>query len=178
MDDLEKKFRHTSSGHKKYHKRLSDFIIFLINKGRILEAKYYFQILIQSRPDNLKANMLGYEISIKSFDNEGVARFDKFLCDNSKEIVDVQILQLEYYYSVSNEKGFLFALEYILLNKLKPDVLNKVIGLVVTFESYASIMTLLSYLKRNKLKLNEKADARIKKIVLQEFSNLLVRVKL
>lgn len=28
MDDLEKKFRHTSSGHKKYHKRLSDFIIF------------------------------------------------------------------------------------------------------------------------------------------------------
>ncbi|HBQ8806882.1 TPA: hypothetical protein ACXP72_002898 [Klebsiella variicola subsp. variicola] len=122
--------------------------------------------------------MLGYEISIKSFDNEGVARFDKFLCDNSKKIVDVQILQLEYYYSVSNEKGFLFALEYILLNKLKPDVLNKVIGLVVTFESYASIMTLLSYLKRNKLKLNEKADARIKKIVLQEFSNLLVRVKL
>ncbi len=178
MDDLEKKFRHTPLGHKKYYKRLSDFINFLISKGRVLEAKYYFQILIQSRPDNLKTNMLGYEISIKSFDSEGVARFDKFLCDNSKKIVDVQILQLEYYYSVSNSKGFLFVLEHILLNKLKPDILNKVIGLVVTFESYASIKTLLSYLKRNKLMLNTKADARIKRVVLQEFSNVLVRIKL
>ncbi|MDQ4431523.1 hypothetical protein PKO51_19480 [Yokenella regensburgei] len=178
MDDLERKFRHTPLGHKKYHKRLSDFISFLISKGRILEARYYFQILIQSRPNNLRANMLGYEISIKSFDNEGVARFDRFLCDNAKKVVDVQVLQLEYYYSVNNAKGFLFVLEYILLTRLKPDVLNKVIGLVVTFESYASITKLLSYLKKNKLILNAKADARIKKTVLQEFSNVLVRIKL
>lgn len=178
MDDLEKKFRHTPLGHRKYYKRLIDFINFLISKGRILEAKYYFQILIQSRPDNLKTNMLGYEISIKSFDKEGVARFDRFLCHNSKKAVDVQLLQLEYYYSVNNEKGFLFVLEYILLKRLKPEILNKMIGLVVTFESYVSIVKLLSYLNKNKLMLNPKADARIRKVVLQELSNTLVRIKL
>lgn len=178
MEDLEKKFRFTPLEHKKYPKRLSEYISFLIDKGRILEAKYYFQMLIKLRPDNLKANILGYELSIKSFDSEGVVRFDKFLLDNSKRIVDVQILQLEYYYSVNNVKGFSFVLERILLTRLKPDVLNKVIGLVVTFESYVSMTMLLSYLKKNKLKLNANAEARIKKVAVQEFTDTLVRIKL
>ena len=70
LELVEKKFRDTPYGHKKYLKRLNDYINYLIKNGRILEAKHFFNKMQQARPNHIKTIVLGYELAIKTFDNK------------------------------------------------------------------------------------------------------------
>lgn len=178
MEFVEKKFRDTPCSHKKYVKRLSEYISFLLKQGRILEAKHYFDELVKIKPNHKRTLVLGYELSIKNFDNEGVFNFDKQLIGQKYNEQELLRLRLTYYYSVNNTKAFEQVAQYIFKNlSLKMDLLNKILPMVVQKKQYGSIAALCTYLRNNKIKLSPKAENSTRQVALQKLVDVLSEVR-
>lgn len=177
LEAVEKKFRDTPKGNKKYAKRLTEYIDFLVSKGRILEAKHFFYKLYDCKPNHAKTIRLGYFLSIASFDNEGVRRFDRLLYDSRPEDSELCWFRLNYYISVNNRAACEEISGFLLSKTVSGEYLNTIFEVCIHQESYAIAVNIINYLEKERLALNEAGNDRIKKIVLRELMESLVRYK-
>lgn len=168
MEAIEKKFRDTPLNHKKYVKRLSEYITVLLEQGRILESQFYFLELERLKPNHERTGTLGYELAIKTFNNEGVLKFDTLLAQQKLNEQKLLCLRLKYYYSVHNANAFDQIAEYMFENlQLKPESLKVMFPMVLQQKRYRSIVALCLYLKKNKKVLNASAESSVRKVILQ-----------
>ncbi len=175
LELIEKKFRDTPFGHKKYLKRLNDYISYLIENGRILEAKYFFNEMQEAKPNHIKTIVQGYELAIKTFDNNSVVLFDRALYESKQDEEKLLTLRLKYYYSVNNEKLFASLVEYLLFERVvKPKTFHLIGELVITQNSYKPIATLIRYLKSNGKVLHKQVEGQVRRIVMQKLVDTLV----
>lgn len=178
MDIVEKKFRDTPVGNKKYLKRLNDYIRELMDKGRIIEAKYYFSTLYACRPDHSKTQIIGYELAIQTFDNDAVLLFDKALLDKKFEEQKLLSLRMRYYYSVNNTKLFSEVIEDLFLIKnLKSEVLELIVQLTFFQEAYKPVAIVINHLKSKNMVLHKMMESKLKPIVMQQLMNSIIEAK-
>lgn len=178
MNLIEKKYRDTAVNSKKYLKRLSDYICALMVKGRIIEAKYYFSNLYELRPDHSRTRTIGYELAIKTFDNESVLLFDKALVDDKYEEQKLLCLRLKYYYSVNNTQLFSELIEHLFtLQNLKQETLEVVVHLALFQEAYEPISLVLNHLKSKNMVFHKMMESKLRPIVLKELMNTIIEVK-
>lgn len=178
MEVVEKKYRDTPKNTKKYAKRLTDYISFLVSKGRTLEAKYFFRILQDEKPTHAKTIRLGYSISIATFDNEGVRVFDKLLYDSKPSETEICWYRLKYYLSVNNYKGCEETCVFLLSKSLKSEQINTIYEACLNLKSYVIAQSLLRYLKKEKLIFNNAGTREIKRILIQRLVDVIGVVKL
>lgn len=178
VEVVEKKYRDPPSHNKKYVKRLSEYISFLLKQGRVLEAKFYFDELNKIKPNHEKTLVFGYELSIKTFDNNGVLRFDTLLMKHKYNEQKLLCLRLKYYYSVHNAKAFdqivLHLFNYL---PIKAELLKIILPMIVQQNQYKSIAALCIYLKKNKMVLNDLAEKSIRRVVLQKLIDVMSEIK-
>lgn len=177
MEIVERKFRDTPRRSKKYAKRLTEYINYLVEKERILEARHFFHRLYEEKPNHTRSIRLGYSLSIASFDNEGVRKFDKLLYDSKPSDIELYWFRLKYYLSVNNFKSSEESCEALLSKTITPEYLNTIFETCVHQKSYAIAVNILKYLERERLTLSESGNKQIKKIVLQRFADSLVKIK-
>lgn len=177
MELVERKFRDTPKENKKYAKRLNEYIDFLISKGKIIEAKHFFHILNEHKPDHPRTIRLGYSLSIASFDNEGVRIFDRLLCESKPKEVEIFLFRLKYYISVNNIKYIEESCVFLLSNSISNDCLRTIIGACINFESYLVVKNLNDYFERKRLKLSGPVNNRIRRIALQRLVEVLEEAK-
>jgi len=178
LELVEKKYRDTPEGHKKYAKRLTDYLNFLIQKERFLEAKYFFDFLYKVKPNHARTIRLGYTLSISLFDKDGVRNFDKLLYDSKPSENELTWFRLKYYYSVNDRKNFEECCESLLAkNSLKDKQLNTIIEICLRQESYEISINLIKYLSRNGLSLNDPGSRKIKNIVIKKLIGYISKVK-
>lgn len=178
MNSTEKKLRDTPLRNKKYLKRLSDYVRELMIKGRIIEAKYYFSKLYALKPSHLKTQIIGYELAIKTFDNQSVLLFDKVLTDQKYDEQSLLSQRLKYYYSVNNTKHFSELVQHFLsLKSMKPETLELVVHLAFTQDAYLPVALVTKYLKSNNRVLHKSIESRLKPIVLKKLVDTIVESK-
>jgi hypothetical protein len=177
LEIVERKFRDTPRGTKKYAKRLTEYINYLIAKERILEAKHFFHRLYEEKPNHTRTIRLGYSLSIASFDNEGVRKFDKLLYDSKPSDIELYWFRLKYYLSLNNFKSLEESCEDLLSKTIAPEYLNTIFEACVHQKSYAIAVNILKYLEREKITLSTRRNKQIKNIALQRFANSLVKIK-
>lgn len=174
MELIEKQLRNTPSSHKKYLKRLNDYVKYLAKNGRTLEAKYFFNEIKQLKPNHIKTIILGYELAIKTFDNESVLFFDRALYDSKHDKEILLTMRLKYYYSVNNEKEFTHLVEHLLLEcKISKTTFELIGELVINQNSYKPISILLRYFKSKGQLLHKQTEGRVRWIVLQKLVDTL-----
>ncbi|MUJ29745.1 hypothetical protein GNP73_17405 [Aliivibrio fischeri] len=174
MEIIEKKFRDTTIANKKYVKRLTDYIYFLMDKERVVESKYYFDKLIALKPLHIKTNVLGYKLAIKTFDNESVVKFDKLLCKQRYNEELLLTLQLQYYYSVNSKHNFSKVACFLLNKKSLTEKTFSDIGLLILSQDcYEPIAGLCKYLHKNNKSLHKTAESRVRKTVLHKLITVL-----
>ncbi|HHX8554620.1 TPA: hypothetical protein ACVO14_002406 [Vibrio alginolyticus] len=174
MEVIEKKLRDTPKDHRKYLKRLSEYIRYLIENGRILEAKHFFNKLQEVKPSHIKTIILGYELAIKTFDNESVVLFDRALYDSKHDEELLLRMRLKYYYSVNNEKQFTSLVEYLLFEKtIKTETFHLIGELIIAQNTYKPISTLVNYLKSKKRMLHKQVEGQVRRVVLQKLVDTL-----
>jgi hypothetical protein len=127
LELIEKKFRDTPEKHNKYKIRLTEYIKFLIQNERFLEAKYFFNILYKIKNDHPITIRLGYSLSISLFDTEGVKKFDSLLYQSKPPETELIYFRLKYYYSTNNYKNFAECCEFLLSRKLNEEQLTTII---------------------------------------------------
>lgn len=167
MEIIEKKYRETPVGHNKYVKRLTTYINDLVSKGRIIEAKHFFCLLYEKKPSHDKTIRLGYSLSIASFDNVGVKKFDKKLYDSKPLDIELTWFRLKYYLSVNNRKHCEDSCALLLSKTIKKEYLDTIIEACMNQSNYVIAVHLVRHFEKNRLKLSDKGNKRIKKIVLQ-----------
>jgi len=169
LEIIEKKYRDTPESSKKYVKRLTDYINSLLLKGRLLEAKYYFDKLDETKPNSLKTIVLGYKLSIKLFDNYEVERFDKKLFDFNSQGERLFLLRLQYYYSVNNKEKAEENASYLLSKKtLQSKDLQTIYEVCLYQSSYKIALSLSRYMKRLHLKFDEQSEEQLKRIMIKK----------
>ena len=175
MEIIEKNYRETSKGHKKYVKCLTEYINHLLSKGRVLEANYYFKELSSIKPDHIKSIMLGYMLSIKTFDNRMVSYFDKRLCEFNRE-EELICFRLQYYYSVG-KRGLAEECALHLLSKkcLREDTFRVVSEIFIHSKSYELVFGLSLYMKRNNMVFHKGIEKSAKNAVLTRLIEVLAR---
>lgn len=176
LNIVEKKYRDTPTGNRKYVKRLSDYIHLLQKNGRVLEAKHYFQELLTLKPKSINTYVTGYKLAIKTFDNQLVAKFDNSLMEQKSKIEILHCLRLEYYYSVNNQRCFGELLTHMLTSsRLSKNSLELILQLVLEQDDYQPISSLFKYLKTKNKYLNKAAENKVRKVVLQRLVDSLVK---
>jgi len=178
MELVEQKYRDTVKGNKKYVKRLTDFVNSLLDTDRILEAHFYFKELVSVSPEHLKTVVLGYKLSIRTFNTKDVSCYDKKLFNSKKNEEELLLLRLQYYYSVNNQ-GLAEDCALSLLSKqhLKADTLQSISDFTRNHESYNLISTLGKYLFLNKMIFHPSIEKQFKKNVITKLINLLKQTK-
>ena len=174
MELIEKKLRDTPEHHRKYLKRLSEYVKYLIENGRILEAKHFFNKMQKVKPSHIKTTILGYELAIKTFDNESVVFFDRVIYDSKHNEELLLKMRLKYYYSVNNEKQFTSLVEYLLFERtVKTETFQLIGELVITQNTYKPISVLVRYLKSKKRALHKQVEGQVRRVVLQKLVDVL-----
>jgi hypothetical protein len=177
LEVLESKYRDTPTGSKKYVKRITEYINFLVSHGKIVEAKYYFINLYAVKPNHIKTIRLGYSLSITTFDNEGVRKFDKMLYDSKPNDIELYWFRLKYYLSVNNHKGCEECCEFLLSKETTHKYLSTIIEACLNLESYKIAVYLIKYLNKERLKLTDQGSNEIKKIVIRRLASSLGNIK-
>lgn len=178
MEIIEKKYRDTPESSKKHAKRLIDYINLLLSKDRLLEAKYYFYKLHKIKPSSISTVLLGYKVSIKTLDNQGVGEFDRKLFNLKRKEDELYALRLQYYYSVNNKKNAEQTASYLLSKySVKNELFQTIYSISIYQESYMIVQGLCEYMKRKKIKLDTKSDFQIKKVAIKELLNCLCKIK-
>lgn len=176
LEALEKEYRETPLNSKKHAVRLTNYIDGLLSKGRVVEAKYYFKQLIKEKPNHLRTIKLGYSISISSFDNEGVRKFDSQLYQSRSSKIELLWFRLKYYISINNIRDVESHCEFLLSKKLNREQLNTILDICINSKNYFIVSNLCKYLKRNKMRLEGTGIISIKKIALQQLVDTLTKV--
>ncbi len=177
MELVEKKYRDTPEGHKKYAKRLTDYLSSLVLKERFLEAMHLFDHLYKVKPNHAKTIRLGYALSISLFDKEGVRKFDKLLYDSKPSENELTWFRLKYYYSVNDRKNIEECCELLLANRLNDKQLDTVIEICLTKKSYEISADLIKYLNRENLRLSDSGSKRIRNTIIQKLTESIYKVK-
>lgn len=177
LEAVERKFRETIKQNPKYVQRLTEYIDHLASKGKIIEAKYYFHLLYLIKPGHPRAVKLGYDLSIATFDSEGVRRFDKLLFDSKPRDEEIAFFRLKYYISVNNVQNVEECCLFVLSKCIKSEYLQIVVEACVNFKSYSIARSLIEYFDKNRLILSRPFEARIRRILLQHFLNLITEHK-
>jgi hypothetical protein len=173
LELIEKKFRDTPEKHNKYKIRLTEYIKFLIQKERFLEAKYFFNILFKIKNDHPLTIKLGYSLSISLFDSEGVKKFDSLLYQSKPPETELIYFRLKYYHSTNNYKNFTECCDFLLSKKLNNEQLTTIIEICINRQSYVIANNLIKYLSREKIRLSDQGNKQIKKILIQKLTNIL-----
>lgn len=108
---------------KKSVKFITDAIIFLLSRQRIIEAKYHFKTLEKINPNHKIVMELGLDIGIKSLDFEMVEKYEAMLKKfNLIEKNCILLKRINYYLSINKENNAI-----LLINKIldKPYQNNK-----------------------------------------------------
>lgn len=178
MEEFEYKYRSTPPESKKYVKRLTEFINSLMSNGKIIEAKHHFKNLYKAKPNHIKTIRIGYLLSIATFDNEGVIKFDKLLFDSRPRDIEILWLQLKYYLSTSDQKGCEHCCKKLLSQKIKSEQLTTAIDACLNLESYEIAADLVNYFKRERIKLNINGEISLKKILIKRLINRIAENKI
>jgi effector-binding domain-containing protein len=175
LELIEKKFRDTPEKHNKYKIRLTEYIKFLIQKEKFLEAKYFFNILYKIKNDHPITIRLGYSLSISLFDTEGVKKFDSLLYQSKAPETELIYFRLKYYYSTNNYKNSAECCEILLSKKLnkEQEQLTTIMEICLNQQSYEIAKSLIKYLSKEKLCLTVQGNKQIKKILIQKLTNTL-----
>jgi len=177
LEIVEKKYRDTPIDNKKYAIRLTKFIECLVSNGKIIEAKYHFRYLFEAKPNHAKTIRLGYLLSIATFDNEGVRKFDGLLYDSKPKDIEISWFRLKYYLSVNDYKNCEDCCAFLLSKSIKTEYLRTIIEACLSLNNYVIASQLVEYLKKEKMTLSDIGNKHLKKIFLERFVNELVRVK-
>ncbi|MBF4247720.1 hypothetical protein EA004_22500, partial [Vibrio anguillarum] len=139
-----------------------------------LEAKHFFNKMQEVKPSHIKTIVLGYELAIKTFDNESVVLFDRALYDSKHDEELLLRMRLKYYYSVNNEKHFTGLVEYLLFERtIKTETFHLIGELVITQNTYKPISILVNYLKSKKRLLHKQVEGQVRRVVLQKLVDTL-----
>jgi len=96
-------FFSTNKSKNSYKKELTNIIKFLLQKKRIIEAKYHFSELEKINPNHLIVMELGLEIGIKTFDREMSIKYHNLLIKNNKyNQIDLAFKRINFYLSINN----------------------------------------------------------------------------
>ncbi|KFZ32121.1 hypothetical protein IDSA_05495 [Pseudidiomarina salinarum] len=177
MEIVEKKYRGTPIDNKKYAVRLTKFIEHLVSNGKIIEAKYHFKNLFEAKPNHARTIRLGYLLSIATFDNEGVCKFDELLYRSKPKDIEIYWFRLKYYLSVNDYKNCEDCCTFLLSKPIKKEYLRTIIEACLSLNNYVISIQLVKYLKKEKMTLSDIGNKHLKKILLERFINELVRVK-
>lgn len=177
MEVIEKKYRDTSVGNKKYAKRLSDFIDYLFSKGKILEARYHFEKLHDAKPIHVRTIRLGYLLSIATFDNDGVRKFDKLLYDANPKDVEIILFRLKYYLSVNDYRNCEICCTSLLSQKINKEYLTTIFEACFNLKSYVIASNIINHIEKEKIKLNKIGNENLKHIILEKLVNELLKIK-
>lgn len=177
MELVEKKYRDTPFGNKKYVIRLTKFIEHLVSNGKIIEAKHYFRNLCEAKPNHPRTIRLGYLLSIATFDNEAVRKFDRLLYDSKPKDIEMCWFRFQYYLSVNDYKNCEHCCTFLLSKQIKKEYLETIIEACMSLNNYMIASHLIKYLKKEKMILSDIGNKHLKRIVLEKFVNELVRVK-
>lgn len=177
MEAIEKKYRDTPVDNKKYAKRLSDFIDFLFSNGKVIEAKYHFEKLCNVKQKHSRTIRLGYLLSIATFDNDGIRKFDKLLYDTNPNDIEILWFRLKYYLSVNDNRNCENCCTTLLSRTLEKECLTTIIEACFNLKSYVIASNLIRYLEKEKIKLSEIGNKNLKAIVLEKLINELLKVK-
>ncbi|RYV01908.1 hypothetical protein SOPP22_12165 [Shewanella sp. OPT22] len=180
LELIEKKYRDTSITHKKYIKRLNDYITTLLTNGRIIEAKYFFSELQTLSSEHKNTLLLGYKIAIKTFDSESILHYDKKLVDLDYNFEELVWIRLQYYYSVNNRDGIVNCAQHLLSKstKLETDKLQFFTDIILNNHELEVFKAFNKYLYRVKLKVIPSFDAKVKFIAYQKLVDIVVRIKI
>lgn len=174
LDTSENLYFSIDNKNKKYVKYLTNYTYALMDKHRIVESCYYFNILYSIKPKSKIANILGYKIAIRTFDSEAVQKFNKFLWDAGYDKQELLCLRLEYYYAINNNVEFERLSEGLLDSfTLKKEFLIIVMELILGQKNNNLVSCLYRYLQKNKLKPSADFDVRAKEMVLQKLVDTL-----
>ncbi|MDZ4298793.1 MAG: hypothetical protein U0998_05985 [Moraxellaceae bacterium] len=177
MEIVEKKYRDTSIDNKKYALRLTNFIEYLLSNGKIIEAKHYFRSLLEAKLNHARTIRLGYLLSIATFDNEGVRKFDELLYKSKPKDIEIYWFRLKYYLSVNDYKNCEDCCTLLLSKPIKKEYLKTVIEACLRLNNYVIASQLVKYLKKEKIILSEIGNKNLKKIILEKLINELLKVK-
>lgn len=176
LDTAEIKFRETPESNSKYAKRLTRYIEFLLSSDRILESEFYFKKLHKLKQDNLVTAVLGYKISIKTFNKGGVLHFDKIIFDmkNPKNEITHLWLQLQFYYSQNNATLSTSHACFLLLNhELDSNVLTTIIEIAINTHNYKIASTLTYYMRENRITPGSQLESNMKRIAIKKLADTL-----
>ncbi|TWI48948.1 hypothetical protein IQ22_04081 [Pseudomonas duriflava] len=176
MEAIEQIYRDTLPTHRKYIKRLTKYVEVLMEKGRFLEAKYYFEKLLLVSPSHVNSIRLGYTLSIHLFDRDGVLKYDKFFMDKKISTTDLYWLRLKFYISINNKKKCEEYCVELLKNGIDNSKLSTVIEACINSNSYKPIPLLIQYVKKNKFTLNPRIERKIKLIAINQLANSIIRL--
>ncbi|WP_152693326.1 hypothetical protein [Franconibacter helveticus] len=175
---IENDFFKTDKSHKKFIKRISNYVKSLMGRGRISEASYYFDILYELKGGNKDTNVLGYSLAIRSFDHNAVQRFDNYLVDFKCDPKVILLLRLEYYYISSNLKKFTDVANSLLNDyKMNVDELKPVIEYAMSMNAKSVVPALYSFLERMNFTPSEQLKLQCKKMMIESFVDTLCVVK-
>lgn len=177
LELAEKKFRDTPVGHKKYHKRLIDYINLLISKSRVIEAKHYFSILEYLKPSHHSVMRIGYFISISLFDKVGVEKYDRLFVMSKTNEVEIFYFRLMYYLSVNNLKNCEDCSVFILSKKFNQKQLDIIMQACFNLNSYVIARAITVLIRKKKVFLNEQGIHRLKRVLLQHLANKIMETK-
>lgn len=177
MELIERRYRDTPRGKKRYAKRLTEYISHLVLKGRILEAKHFFHSLYEDKPNHVITIRLGYSLSIASFDSEGVRKFDKLLLDSNTKEAELNWFRLKYYLSVNDRKNCESSCGFLLSTTIKLEYLDAILEACVHQGSYAIVVNSIKYLEKENRALSGSVIQKIKNIALQRFVENLEKIR-
>lgn len=178
MELVEQKYRNTAKSNKKYVKRLTEFVSSLLDADRVLEARFYFKELVGVSPDHLKTVILGYKLSIRTFDSKGVSCYDEKLMNFKQNKEKLLLLRLQYYYSVNDQGSFEdCALSLLSEQHLELETLQSISGFSRNFSTYNLISGLGQYLSLNKMIFHPSVEKQFKKIVIYKLITCLQKAK-
>lgn len=177
IDLYEKKFRFLSKDTKKYVENLTSYIEELIKNGRFVEARYYFKELNYLKPHHHKTIRIGYDISIYTFDDCGVEKFDFLVHKFDFKKYEINLFQLKYYYSRNNIRNIEIKSLEMLRDKLNGESLGYVYEVGLVTESYNIVSKLVKYFHKNKMVFKNHAEIRIRKILIKKLIDSIVLVK-
>ncbi|MDD4963422.1 MAG: hypothetical protein PHI11_05820 [Gallionella sp.] len=174
MEAIEEKFRRTPKEHPKYAKRLTDYINKLIEKGRLLEAKHFFDILYKDKGNNSTTIRLGYFLAIKLFDPKEVKIFDSLLFESHPAQTELQTFQLKFYHSMNNYAAAERCCEYLLSQRLNNEQLTTIVEICINRQNYAIATNLIDYLNKKKISLSESAKREIRIILIRRLIDVII----
>ena len=178
MELAEKQYRETEKSNKKYAKRLTVFVNYLLDKDHVLESNHHFKELSTLSPNHIKTILIGYKLSIRMFDSSGVSYYDKRLYELNCNEETLLRLRLQYYHSV-NDKESAEGCAILLLSKknIQLETLRDISDFAQHHKSYDFISSFGKYLCLNQMTFHPSIEKRFKQFVISKLLVVLRKAK-